>query len=115
MKFIEAIQPYRFSLHLVFVPLLIMAVEYGGLFILGVPIFGYLLIPSIDFLLRQYKLNDLMIKELIEAFAQSAGLDPREAAKSIDEHNRPRSMPITDWQSLLPSEQRKYEYLFPRS
>ena len=69
MKFIEAIQPYRFSLHLVFVPLLIMAVEYGGLFILGVPIFGYLLIPSIDFLLRQYKLNDLMIKDARENFS----------------------------------------------
>ena len=63
MKFIQAIQPYRFSLHLVFVPLLIMAFEYGGLFILGVPIFGYLLIPSIDFLLRQYKVNDFMTKD----------------------------------------------------
>ena len=69
MKFIQAIQPYRFSLHLVFVPLLIMAVEYGGLFILGVPIFGYLLIPLIDFLLRQYKVNDLAIKGARENFS----------------------------------------------
>ena len=69
MKFIQAIQPYRFSLHLVFVPLLIMAFEYGGLFILGVPIFGYLLIPSIDFLLRQYKVNDFMTKDARENFS----------------------------------------------
>ena len=63
----------------------------------------------------KWNYNDLMIKELIKAFAQSAGRDPKEVAKSMDSQNRPRSMSIKDWQSLLPFEQRKYEYLFPRS
>ena len=67
MKFIQAIQPYRFSLHLVFVPLLIMAFEYSGLFV-AVPFFGYLLIPSIDFLLKQYKVNDFVTKDARENF-----------------------------------------------
>lgn len=60
MSLIQLIYPYRFALHLLFVPLLVLAVEYGGLFILGVPLFGYLLIPFTDLLLKNFKSNDLV-------------------------------------------------------
>ena len=60
MSLIQLIYPYRFALHLLFVPLLVLAVEYGGLFILGVPLFGYLLIPFTDLLLKKFKSYDLV-------------------------------------------------------
>ena len=55
MQFLKFLHSYRFALHLFFVPLLISAIEFGGLFMLGVPIFGYVLIPMTDFLLKRYK------------------------------------------------------------
>ncbi|OUU73824.1 MAG: hypothetical protein CBC29_10160 [Methylococcaceae bacterium TMED69] len=66
MQFIQLIQAYRFSLHLVFVPLLILAVECRDLFILGVPFFGYLLIPFIDLLLKKYQANGLTTGDVKE-------------------------------------------------
>lgn len=49
---------WQFALHLMFVPLLLLAVEYGGWFILGVPVFGYVLIPIVDIFLRGQSRQD---------------------------------------------------------
>ena len=69
MEILQLIQSYRFCIHLLFIPLLIFAVEYGGLFILCVPIFGYLLIPFTDLLLKRYEFNNIWKSEVKECFA----------------------------------------------
>ena len=54
--------PISFSLPLLFCPLLVISWIYGGLTILLTPIFGYVIITIFDFLTKENKNEDALIK-----------------------------------------------------
>ena len=54
--------PFAFSLPLLFCPLLIFSWFYGGIAILSVPIFGYIIITIFDFLTAENKNNNVAME-----------------------------------------------------
>ena len=58
--------PIAFALPLLFCPLLILAWVYGGIILILAPVFGYVIISIIDFIIGENKKNEIDVRKYFQ-------------------------------------------------